>query len=928
MKRNCVKLLRTYINQVLSAQGNVIKFCIITFLCLPKHDLKPLEVNMTKFITYISNGISRGFRNLLDKLNFFTMVYSTRGNGSPKSVRSVSPAHSTTVIANEYAEQTNNENEKSKYESMYASKENLNDAEQEKSEAQNLISSSYKSKQNIKSVLLLSAKQSTINVNDQYCRTRRYDTAGKYRIGPTFITKAKLGYLDEHKPGKLSVLPDESHGSNLEFGLLTYLWTFTDQHDKQEIDLGFLKSLVDSGVNINSRDEHGQTMLHAIVRDWHPDVALFAIRNNADVNAQDHYGRAPLHLAAALNSSELVRLLLMNGADVNMETFKEFQTPMHYAAKYNSLDALKILIKYQGSIIKRDYKDRTVLYLAAEKGSAETAQFLLDIGAPAGVYDNNGNSALTCLLEKIPSVAYRALEQFRTSKISLKQSHMYLSHLETDTSVKNPKAEKFAKTPLEIITAYDDVDLIMHPVIQKSIAIKWKLFGKIDTIRKLLITSLYLICWLVLSYMYSDNGEYYYTVTEPREWKTHSWKIIFEALIIIFALYFFLKDLIMKREAIRQHQRWIEWKQHIVRSQYIYCHPAWPGERESLEAEIDRIRTVPSLAGKQKFWFAYECTILFLLAAIIILRIFTMVFDDNIKLFIASKAVFTINMIFSFMRTLKICIRFRYFSVFLKVTSLAVSSFIQIGFLYLQFFIPFVAVFWLMFGGDAGMELMRLANVTDTTDIGHMSGNKTLNSLASLQGIFYSIYESSFGQESVYTYVQVEKTSAQILISLYHIFSTFIALSIFVAFVTSKFTTNYKRCVAEASLLQASIVLQLEKGLSKRERANLAKYYAKFCSPLIVNLKSTSDDLRERDALSKLALTERHIASIENSIRDAEDRYQENDRKSHASIFESILGCSSLLGTKQENFSKTIKTELKDIAQKQSYMNKYLSKLL
>lgn len=743
------------------------------------------------------------------------------------------------------------------------------------------------------------------------------------------ILKAKLGYLDEHKPGKLSVLPDDSHGNNLEFGLLTYLWTFTDQHDKQEIDLGFLKSLVDSGVNINSRDEHGQTILHAIVRDWHPDVALFAIRHNADINAQDHYGRSPLHLAAALNSLEMVRLLLMNGADVNLETHKELQTPMHYASKYNSLDALKLLIKYQGSIITRDYKDRTVLYLAAEKGSAETAQFLLDIGAPAGVYDNNGNSALACLLEKIPSVAYRALEQFRTSNTSLKQSYMYLSHLETDTTVKNQKSEKFAKTPLEIITAYDDVDLIMHPVIQKSIQIKWKLFGKIDTVRKLLITLVYLACWLVLAYMYSDNNEYYYTLTEPKNWTTHSWKIVFEALIIIFALYFFLKELIVKRDAIKKHQRWVEWKQHLVRSQYVFCHPAWPGERESLEAEADRIRTVPTLAGKQKFWFAYEWMILILLASIIVLRVLTMVFVKNIKLFIASKVVFTINMIFSFMRTLKICIRFRYFSVFLKVTSLAVSSFIQIGFLYLQFYIPFVAVFWLMFGGDAGIELMKKSNLTNVQIYGSIHNtNDTSLSLANLQVIFYSIYESSFGQETVYTYVKVDRTAAQILISLFHIFSTFIALSIFVAFVTSKFTTNYKRCVAEASLLQASIVLELEKALSKRDQVNLARYYEKFCSPLVVNLKSINDDLRERDALSKLALTERHIASMENSIRDAEERYQKNDKKSHSSIFDSIVGCTKTLEGKQEDFSKTIKTELKDIAQKQNYMNKYLGKLL
>ena len=81
-------------------------------------------------------------------------------------------------------------------------------------------------------------------------------------------------------------------------------------------------------------------------------------------------------------------------------------------------------------------QDRTALYLTAEKGSAETAQFLLDIGAPIGVYDSNGVSALACLIERIPNVAYRALEQYQTNNISLKQSRMYLSHLETDTTAK------------------------------------------------------------------------------------------------------------------------------------------------------------------------------------------------------------------------------------------------------------------------------------------------------------------------------------------------------------------------------------------------------------------------------------------------------------------------------------------------------------
>lgn len=171
---------------------------------------------------------------------------------------------------------------------------------------------SYKLKNDIKSVLLMSSKQEIQDVNTRYNRTRRYDTAGKYRIGPTFITKSRLSYLDANKPAKLSVIPDPSFKS-LEFGLLTYLWTFTDQHDKIEIDLAFLQSLINSGVDINAADEYGQTALHATVRDWHPDVVSFIIRNNADVNKADKWGRTPLHLAAAINSVEIAKILCLSG---------------------------------------------------------------------------------------------------------------------------------------------------------------------------------------------------------------------------------------------------------------------------------------------------------------------------------------------------------------------------------------------------------------------------------------------------------------------------------------------------------------------------------------------------------------------------------------------------------------------------------------
>ena len=49
-------------------------------------------------------------------------------------------------------------------------------------------------------------------------------------------------------------------------------------------------------------------------------------------------------------------------------TTGELQTPLHYAARNNAVGSLKILLKLGSSIMARDYKNRTPLYVAAENG--------------------------------------------------------------------------------------------------------------------------------------------------------------------------------------------------------------------------------------------------------------------------------------------------------------------------------------------------------------------------------------------------------------------------------------------------------------------------------------------------------------------------------------------------------------------------------
>ena len=79
-------------------------------------------------------------------------------------------------------------------------------------------------------------------------------------------------------------------------------------------------------------------------------------------------------------------------------------------------------------------------------GAADTAQFLLDLGAPAGVCDSDGNPAICHLLEKTPHVAYKALDQFIVYQRSFNRDEMYLYQLEN----RNPNTQIIVKSPLEV----------------------------------------------------------------------------------------------------------------------------------------------------------------------------------------------------------------------------------------------------------------------------------------------------------------------------------------------------------------------------------------------------------------------------------------------------------------------------------------------
>ena len=86
--------------------------------------------------------------------------------------------------------------------------------------------------------------------------------------------------------------------------------------------------------------------------------------------------------------------------------------------------------------------------------SFKAAKLLVTEGAPAGLYDNLGNSAISLLIEKIPEVALLALDQLRTTDYINRREYYFLNHLE-GARLKEELQNTPTRSPLEIAVQHE-----------------------------------------------------------------------------------------------------------------------------------------------------------------------------------------------------------------------------------------------------------------------------------------------------------------------------------------------------------------------------------------------------------------------------------------------------------------------------------------
>jgi ankyrin repeat protein len=150
-----------------------------------------------------------------------------------------------------------------------------------------------------------------------------------------------------------------------------------------------LQTFIDSGADIYSRDNEGNTVFELCIMEDNEDLIHFLLENGSDINSQNNVGDTPLIIAVYIGFMSIVQILVNEGANMNLQNYN-LQTPLHVALEYErELVAQSLCSDIDLEIDIKDNEGKTPLMYACEWGFLIVARILLERGSDPYLVDNN-----------------------------------------------------------------------------------------------------------------------------------------------------------------------------------------------------------------------------------------------------------------------------------------------------------------------------------------------------------------------------------------------------------------------------------------------------------------------------------------------------------------------------------------------------------
>lgn len=147
--------------------------------------------------------------------------------------------------------------------------------------------------------------------------------------------------------------------------------------------------VIDKGLEVNSRNKYGSTMLSYAAECGNLETIKFLIQKGADVNFSNSDGSKPLHMAVKNGRIDVFKYFASLGASVRCRD-RNFNNPLHYvaawknpamAARENFREFVRFLLDRNANLHAQNKERNTPLHIAVQKRSKYIVEVFVELGA-------------------------------------------------------------------------------------------------------------------------------------------------------------------------------------------------------------------------------------------------------------------------------------------------------------------------------------------------------------------------------------------------------------------------------------------------------------------------------------------------------------------------------------------------------------------
>jgi ankyrin repeat protein len=170
-----------------------------------------------------------------------------------------------------------------------------------------------------------------------------------------------------------------------------------------DCDINSIIQILDEGVNVNSKNNHGMTPLHSVSyfkgndKQICLDVIKLLIERGANIEEKDEINNTPLHIACWEGNITMAIELINIGANINARNIGGL-TPLHYASNEDyKINIVQRLIEEGVNINEKNNDNETALSMVCQRkiinkffsSTTKIIELLLDNGTDINNIDMN-----------------------------------------------------------------------------------------------------------------------------------------------------------------------------------------------------------------------------------------------------------------------------------------------------------------------------------------------------------------------------------------------------------------------------------------------------------------------------------------------------------------------------------------------------------